>query len=490
MGGFLPIDFINPVFSSSGTAGFLTVIVFNGLIKTDAQFNILPDLAYKWETSKDGLKWKFYLRKGVKFHDNRELTATDVKFTYDLIKNAKQRGYYTPFFEPIEKIKIIDRYTIEIILNQPYAPLLTGLIVGILPKHIYTGKNLMSPEVNQIPIGTGPFKVLSYSSMETVLEANRDYFDNRPYLDRITFRIFKNQKTLFAKMLGGSVDAIHNFSPENVDILQQVTYFKLYKFLKPFYYVLAFRNRGIFDDKRVRIALNYAVNKSRLMKRVLKKEGGKISSVPLFPLSWAYNKKMNDYSYNPPKALELLNMAGWKDSNNNHILDKDGVELDFTAIFKEGDAVDEKTLMQIQVDLSRIKISLKAKGYSMKEYNSRLIQKKFDAIILYIASRGDPDINYRFWHSSQIEKGWNFFSYKNKKIDKYLEEGRRIFDIDLRKKLYYQFQEEMFHDPPGIFLFWANQLFMVHERFKGVKVHSDWFRDLKDWYVPKEKQRS
>lgn len=488
IGDYYPIDIINPIVTSSGISIGIYYLVFNGLVKPDEHFNIVPDLAHKWGRSEDGLRWKFFLREGVKFHDGRELTSEDVKFTYDLIKDPKYRGYYTQFFEPIDRINIIDRYTIEIVLKQPYAPLLSGLIVGILPEHIYSGKNLYGAMVNKHPIGTGPFKILSYSPNETVLEANKEYFDERPYLDKVIFKIFKNQKTLFAKMMDGTIDTIVDVNPENIDILKQVTYFKAYKFLKPFYYILAFQNRGIFEDRKVRLALNYAVNKKKLLKNVLNSDG-KIASGSVFPESWAYNQQIKPYPYDPQKALDLLHEAGWVDSNNNHILDKDGHEFDFTILLQKGDAIQEKNLRQIQVDLIQLGISTKTKKLSIKEYNNYLMKRKFDAIIIAMVSRGDPDNNYKFWHSSQIINEKNFFSYKNKKIDNFLEKGRRVFDIDLRKKFYYQFQEEMFKDPPGIFLFWANNLFMVHERFKGAKMHPSWMFDLKDWYVPKEKQR-
>ncbi len=349
-------------------------MAFNGLVKPDEKFYIVPDLAYKWETSKDGLKWRFYLREGVKFHDGIELTAEDVKFTYDLVKVPKYRGYYTQFFEPVKQVNIVDRYTIEMILSQPYAPVLSGLNVGILPKHIYSGRNLRDPGVNKQPVGTGPFKVLEYSSSKATLEANRDYFKGRPFLDNVTFRIFKEQKTLFAKMMDGTVDTIIDTNPENVDILKQVTYFKHYKPLRPFYFVLAFQHKEIFKDRRVRIALNHAVNKKELLENVLKNDG-EIASGTVYPGSWAFNKKIGPYPYNPRKALKLLHEAGWSDTNGNNILDKEGVELKFTVLLKEGNAIQEKTLKYILVDLNRIGVSIKTEKYFLKQFIESITKK-------------------------------------------------------------------------------------------------------------------
>lgn len=330
---------------------------------------------------------------------------------------------------------------------------------------------------------------MSYTYKKAVLHANSDYFGKGPYLDRVVFKNFKGQKALLSKMIDGSVDAIISSDLENIDILKRFSSFKLYKFLKPFYYILVFKNKEIFKERGVRKALNYAVNKRELLKKVLDNEG-EISSGTVLPILWANNKQIKPYPYNPLKAIRLLAKAGWKDTNNDHILDKDGVEFDFTALLVEGEVLDEKALRQIQVDFNKIGITMKTKKYTLNRIIHFMYQRQFDAIFIHLSGRGDPDTNYRFWHSSQIQNGNNFFSYKNITVDKFLEEARRASDIDLRKKFYNQFQEEIFNDPPGIFLFWANNLSIIHERYKGVKIHPNWMNDLKGWYVPKEEQRA
>jgi len=112
IGTVFPIDIINPIISMSGTSAVLAEIIFNGLLKSDENFNAVPDIAYKWKSSENGLKWRFYLRKGVSFHDGRELTSEDVKFTYDLIKDPKYSGYFTSYFKLVDRINIIDKYTL------------------------------------------------------------------------------------------------------------------------------------------------------------------------------------------------------------------------------------------------------------------------------------------------------------------------------------------------------------------------------------------
>ena len=119
--------------------------------------------------------------------------------------------------------------------------------------------------------------------------------------------------------------------------------------------------------------MNYAVNKNELLRNGVK-NNGKIASGTVYPGSWVFNDEIESYPYNPQKALKLLHEAGWRDTNNDNILDKDGIELEFTVLFIEKLAVDEKTLKHIKVDLHRIGVSMQAEKYSTKEFNNSLVK--------------------------------------------------------------------------------------------------------------------
>ncbi len=509
---------INPVLSVSSVSSELESVIFDGLIKVDEKGELQPHLASSWKVSEDNLKWIFYLKKDIKFHDGVELTSEDVVFTYEAVRKPENKGNYSSCFELVKEIRAVDKYTIEITLTKPYTSFLYGIGVGILPKHLLESKDLHNAEFNYHPIGTGPYKLQKWSENEIVLKVNEDYFNSRPHLNKIIIKSFPNQKIMWARLMRGEIDFSSGITPSDYEIINSIPSFKTYSVLKPYYYMIAFNlspspqpspqrgeegrgkspqfpplikggEGGLFEDKRVRQSLNYAIDKEKIIHNVL--EGmGKVSAGTIFPLSWAYEQDIKPYSYNPQKALELLKEAGWEDTDNNHILDKNGRELRFTVLINKGDEIKEKSIRLIQEQLLDIGVKLDIELIDLAILTKMLLQKDFESAFIEFASINDPDINYQLWHSSQASNGFNMFSYKNQKVDELLDKGRTTFDREKRREYYGNFQKEMLDDPPGIFLFWTEYLVGIHERFKDVKV--DWrgtFANITEWYVPEEKQK-
>ena len=511
-GGLHEFSIINPILSVSSESANLEPAIFDGLIKIDEKGEVQSNLASSWKISEDNLTWTFYLKKGVKFHDGKELTAEDVVFTYEAVRKPENKGKYSNFFEPLKSIKAVDKYTIEIILKNPYASFLYGLEVGILPRHLLESKDLRQTEFNEHPVGTGPYKLQKWSENEIILKANDDYFNGRPYLNKIVIKNFSNQKVMWARLMRGEIDFAPAINPSDYEIIKKIPFFKTYSVLKPYYYMIAFnlspspqssppssellppqvgedKGGGLLKDKRVRQALNYAIDKEKIIHDVL--EGmGKVSAGTIYSLSWAYNQTLKPYPYNPQKALMLLKEAGWEDTDNNHILDKNGRELRFTVLINKGDEIKEKSIRLIQEQLLDFGVKLDVELIDLVSISRRWLQKDFESIFIELASLNDPDINYQLWHSSQISEGFNMFSYKNQRVDELLDKGRTTFDREKRKGYYDDFQKEILNDPPGIFLFWTEYLIGIHERFKDVKV--DWrgtFANITEWHVPEEKQK-
>ena len=170
-------------------------------------------------------------------------------------------------------------------------------------------------------------------------------------------------------------------------------------------------------------------------------------------------------------------------------MDQNGRQFEFTVHINAGDDLKSKALPIIQEQLLEIGIKTTAKVFDASDLGF-LYKKEFESFFVDIFSGGDPDSNYRFLHSSQIEKGLNFFRYKNNQIDQLLDRGRSTYDPKERRAIYYAFQEELLQDPPGIFLFWGNRSIAIHKRFRGVN-HSapGLLYNIREWYVPKEEQK-
>jgi peptide/nickel transport system substrate-binding protein len=449
-----------------------------------------PHLALSWESSEDGLAWTFYLRKNVHFHDGIEFTSKDVKFTLDKINDPSINSPYMSIFKNFKDVEVKDKYTVEINLKYPLPSLLLYLNVGILPKHLLMGKDLIRAEFNYHPIGTGSFKMESWSKDRIIVKANEDYFEGRPHLDKIIVKFFKTQGLIWAELMKETVDCVFLSHPKNYEIIGKIPYFTVHSFLNPYYYIVAFNKKSsYFNRKEVRQALNYAVDKEKIITKVLRGKG-QASSGTIYPQSLAYGKSIEPYPYDPKKAVQLLEKAGWRDTNGNHILDKDGEEFDFVLLIVEGDDVSRDCALLIQQQLLDIGIRMKVKSLSFPiMYEKFLSTKKFDASLLTMISN-DPDKNYTWWHSSQIDRGFNVFSYKNKKIDELLDKGRTTLDREERKEIYLQFQREILDDPPGVFLFWRDFLIGIHKRFKGVKIGpARVLGNINEWHVPKEEQK-
>lgn len=490
IGEFVRPSIINPILTHSGISAMLKSIIFDGLTKLNEKMEPEPHLALSWENSPDGKAWIFYLKRDVEFHNGDELTAEDVKFTFDMITDPSINSPYISVFKNIKAVKVRDRYTVEIDLTDPLPSLPFYLDVGILPKSLLLGKDVRKAQFNYHPIGTGPFKMGSWSEDEIVLKANEAYFEGKPHLNQVKVRSFMDQRVVWAELMKGTVDCIFLTFPKNFDVIKKIPDFQVYSFLYPYYYFLAFNeNIGHFNQKRVRQALNYAVDKKSMITKVLRGKG-RITCGTVYPESWAYNKAIESYPYDQKMAMKLLKEAGWNDTNGNHILDKHGMEFEFLLLIVRGDDVVRKCALQIQQHLLDLGIRMKVKLLPFQDmYEKFLSTRKFDAALLTILS-DDPDRNYAWWHSSQNNGGLNFFSYKNQKIDELLEKGRTTLDKEKRREIYYQFQREIHDDPPGIFLFWRDYLIGIHKRFRGVRISpAGILNHVSEWYVPKEEQK-
>ncbi len=483
------LAFINPLLTSSTFSARLSEVIFDSLIQLDDHFEVKPHIAESWERSKDGMTWTFHLRHGITFHDGVELTAEDVAYTFQMIKENQGRIPFAFVFQDVTAIEAKDKYTVQIRLRKPIASFLQTLFMGILPKHILKGQNLMTAPFNQRPIGTGPFNLKSWTENEIILEANHSYFLGRPYLNQIHVMVYPNQEAAWAKLMAGEVDFFPYLTPENYEVLKQIPTFRFYSIPMPFYYLVAFNLRErIFSDRRVRQALNYAINKDEIVGTVLRGQG-QVAAGTIFPGSWAFNPDIKPYPYNPQKALKLLKEAGWGDHDQDHFLDKEGRPFEFTVHVNAGDDVKEKALLLIQQHLMDVGIKMKIRVFDAATLEF-LFKKQFQAFFPEIVARGDPDFSYTYWHSSQIKKGFNVSSYHNFEVDRLLEAGRSEFDPERRKAIYFSFQEELLKDPPGIFLFWTNYLVGIHQRFKGVRISPvSPFANIREWYVPKAEQR-
>ena len=485
-----------PMLAGDSASHSVAGLIFNGLVKYDTDLSVIGDLAQSWDISSDGLVITFYLRKGVKWTDGVEFTAEDVKFGFDTIINENTPTPYKEDYLQVKKAEVIDKYTFRVTYEKPFAPaLMTWGNLVVLPKHLLEGKDITKTGFGRNPVGLGPYKFRKWTpGQEVVLDSNRDYFEGRPYIDRYIFKIIPDSATMFLELQAGSIDMM-TLTPTQYTKQTDNDFFKQ-NFQKFRYPVFAYTYLGFnlkhpwFQDKRVRQAFAYAIDKQEIIDVVLFGLGSPATG-PFVPDTWAYNPDTKKYDYDPDRSSALLKDAGWADTNGNGTVDKDGKEFEFSILTNMGNQSRIKTATIIQYRLKQIGIKANIRVLEWSTFINEFIDKRrFEAVLLGWSLDRDPD-QYIIWHSGKTgEKEFNFVSYSNKEVDALLEEGRRTFNIEERKKIYYRFQEILADELPYIFLYVPDATPVVHSRFKGIRSTTIGIGyNLHQWYVPKNLQR-
>ncbi len=484
-----------PLLASDSTSHGIAGLVFNGLVKYDRDIKIIGDLAESWEISPDGLVITFRLRKGVKWHDGQPFTAQDVLYTYRVTVDPKTPTAYAGDFQRVKKAEVIDSHTFRVTYDKPFAPALASWSSAILPRHLLEEKDITKSSLIRHPVGTGPYRFKEWlTGQKIVLISNPDYFEGRPYIDGYIMRIIPDMATMFLELRAGGIDRM-GLTPLQYARQTESNIFKnnynKFRYLSFSYTYLGYNLKNpFFTDKRVRQAISHAIDKNEIINGVLLGLG-KEATGPLKPGAWAHNDKVKKYPYDPKKARELLAEAGWRDSNNDGILDKDGQPFAFEIITNQGNEVRAKCAEIIQRRLAEVGISVKIRIIEWAAFVNEFINKRrFDATILGWTIPMDPDM-YDVWHSSKTGPGeLNFISYKNKELDDLLEKGRTTFDLEKRRKSYHRIQEIMAEEQPYTFLYVPDALPIVQGRFRGIEPAPIGIgHNFIKWFVPKEEQK-
>jgi len=298
-------SYLNPILASDSASGDINGYVYNGLVKYDKNLKLIGELAESWDISDDGLVITFHLRKNVNWHDGEPFTSKDVEFTYEKLVNPNTRTPYASDYLIIDRLEIVDPYTVKIIYKEPFSPGLESWGMGIIPQHIFEKGDFNNHPANRHPIGTGPYRFVEWKTDERiVLEANEDYFEGRPYIDRIIYRIVPDQAVQFLELRKETIDTMgltpDQFQKEAVskEFLDNFNKFR-YPSFGYTYFGYNLKN-PLFKDKRVRRAITYAVNRQEIIAGVLLGLG-QISTGPFPPTSWAYNKTILVTSTIPKK---------------------------------------------------------------------------------------------------------------------------------------------------------------------------------------------
>jgi len=481
---------LDPASLSDIYARTVATQIFDGLVQFDALLNPIPAIAEFWEASRDGRTWKFSLRRGVRFHHGREVTADDFVYSFTRLLDVRKPGPLTVFLQRIQGandfmkgtahgvrgLKAVDRYTLLITLDEPFAPLLAVLGLAnaaVVPREKVEGQE---ERFGRSPVGAGPFKLVRWEpSKEIVLEANDRYYEGRPFLDTVIFKIGGTFEEMFAEFLNGELEDTLIPSAKTDEVRIDPRYRQYQLFRKPTLSLLyiGFNTRiKPFDDARVRRAFKYAVNKEKIVREITK-----MGSIPadgvLPPGMPGHDPDLKRYYYDPDKAKQLLAEAGYPN----------GAGFPVVRLWASSKAASTNAeLAAYQEYLAKIGVKVEIHSESdWPTYVSMMEQGKLPMFrYSWSATIPDPDD----FLSRQLHSGGpnNFSFYRNPQVDQLLEQARKEFDYPRRIALYRDVERIVMEDAP-----WITQHNHVFERLYQPYVKGVQISFLGDWAIPMKK---
>ena len=497
--------YINPVLAQTNDADRdLSVIIFSGLTKYNKSGGIDPDLAEKYEISADGKTYIFYLRKNIKWHDGEDLTADDVIFTIAAIQNIE---YHSPIRVNWQGVVVekIDNYTVKFSLNNVYAPFLENTAIGIIPKHIWQDilpQNFPLAKFNLQPIGSGPykFKKLQKDKLGKIVSmefsAFDDYYSGRPYISALEFGFYDSPEVMVQIYNNKLAQGINFLSAEDKNKIKNHT--NIYSLKLPRYFAVFFnQNQSIaLADKDVRLALNYAIDKRKIVDEILDGNADIVNS-PILPDLLGFSSDIKIYDFLPEEAARILEESGWQDLDGDGFREKkiknDKKEEEILPLEIALATTNWPELLNVAEFLKKsweqvgVKIAVDAKsiGEIQQEY---IKPRKYQALLFgqILSYLPDP---FSFWHSSQKkDPGLNLSLYDNRNADKLLEEARQTVSVEERVKKFDEFQNLLINDVPAVFLYSPYYLYAVSNKIKGIEIDkavtpSQRFSDVNKWYI-------
>lgn len=446
-------------------------LVFNGLLKKNENERMVPDVAKSWERVTPTL-YRFVLHDGVHFHDGRILRPQDVVFTYRSILSGQVLSTKKATLDSISDIRAVGKNVVEVELKQPFNGLLYNMNIGIIPEN--------SPaNFAQNPIGTGPYRLLSFrSDGDAQLQAFPGYFESLPKIRNLKIRIIPDATTRALELRKGSIDLVLGPSavpPDYFRVMRNDRELKTLTRTGNNYAYIGFNlTDPLLKNRDVRQAISYAIQREQMMQSLFFGTATLATGL-LPPHNWAYEGNVLTIHFNRDKAMELLDRAGLKDP------DGDGPQMRFSMTLKTSTSEFRRIVATVvQRNLAAIGIDLKIRSYEFGTYFSDINRGNFQMCMLMWVGESDPDIfSTAFSTSGARNRG----KYSNSDVDKWIETARIADSEQEQIKFYSLIQKQIAEDAPYVSLWYEPNICIMRRELQGMKLTPDSdFRVLKDVY--------
>lgn len=493
---------LNPIVSSDWIAKKIVhTRVYESLVRVDAKddprYEIVPQLAERWEISADGRVYTFHLRRDVHWHDGSAFSARDVIATLDKVLDPQTRAASTRAdFEELERYQASDDYTVLLTWKRPYFLVLDVLAdLPIQPAHhiqqllpAQYNEAAKNP-LNRAPIGTGPFKFVRWDSHAKIaLERNPTYWGRAAYLDRLTFRIAADASVRLQLAERGEVQLLYRLKADqwvNMSSPELRAHWNRSRFYAAKYNWIGWNQaRSFFADKRVRRALTMLIDRPGLIEKLLHNLY-RSTTCHFYWASAACDPRLTPLPYDPAAGAASLDAADIRDHDGDGVRDRDGRAFRFSLLIPSTSAEAVRSAAKFKEDLARAGIELEIERVEWSAFLKRMHEHDFDATILQWSgdARMDPT---QIWHSSSIEGGSNFISYRNPEVDRLIEQARVTLDAAARDALYRELGAILHEEQPYTFLFVPAELDLLHETVHGARPNLYWWQFEDIWLAQQQ----
>lgn len=463
--------------------------LFAPLFYEDENINLIPTVAESYTENKEKTEFTVKLRKGWKWHDGVEVTAEDVKFTFDMLlsKEANAKRHQDVVLSNLASVEVKDKYTVVFKLSKKNMWFMNAMLTNNywLPKHILgkvAPKDIAKNDYFRHPIGNGPFKFVEYKTGERIVfEPFKDFpaqFKPKNSADRYIYQIVPSQATALLKVQTGEANLTY-VSAADIPATKKFTNLTVKDFPDAAIMYLIFNTkRPFFSDKRVRQAMAHAINRDALSKGVYK---GFYKPATAYdpPTLWWHNPNIKPYSYDLAKAKKLLDEAGWKVGRDG-IREKDGVKFKFTLLALKGNVGREKTCVFIQSSLKQLGIQVEVRSLEWNTLNLKYIDaKNFDAAYLSLGSSTVPTPADSFGKNGAFNQG----SYYNPVVEDLCNKVNAANSKEEVKGYMWKIQEIINEDLPQLVLLYPSNTYAMDKRMQDVNIVWGNYYHPEKWHI-------
>ena len=437
----------------------INVLLFSGLTAHDAEDQVVPGLAERWEYDEETFTYTFHIRDGVKWHDGEPFTAEDVKFTIEAIMDPENGAENAPNYEDVQEITVPDEKTVCFRLAEPNVAFLEYMTMAILPKHLLEGEDMQQSDFFRAPVGTGPYKLESWDvGQAIVMVKNEDYYLGAPHIDKVIFKIVADDNAQAVQLESGELD-IALLDPKNAANFEGKDDFTCYDMTTADYRGILFNfwNDYWTENRDIIPAVCYALDRQAIIDSVLLGQG-----MPAYsPLQRNIynNENVEHYDYNPEKAKEVLENAGCT-MGADGFYERNGEKIGFVISVMSGEQDRIDIAQAAAQQLREVGIDCTVEIPAQMDWGGQM------ACLIGWGSPFDADDHtYKVFGT---DKGANYSGYSNTKVDEYLTLARQTDDQNVRREYYDKFQEELANDPAFAFICYIDANYVATSKIEGI----------------------